>query len=182
EGDEQGLDAGVGEILDDLVLGLRDPAPLPVLRQRLDVRTLSGDPLAGAGIAMQVDDSHGRCARSSPTFSATVSTSVFLETLPNVETGKSAMTSSPSRSLNPPISPPSTNATSSCNVSARPRRRITHAPIFSPSAGSGIATQATFCTAGCARIRFSISSALIFSPPRLMRSFFRPATTQLPDG
>jgi len=31
-----------------------------------------------------------------------------------------------------------------------------------------------FCTAGCPRIRFSISSALIFSPPRLIRSFFAP--------
>ena len=55
ERDEHRLDAGVGEVLEDLVLGLADPLPVPVLGERLDVRALAGDPLLRAGIAVQVE-------------------------------------------------------------------------------------------------------------------------------
>ena len=45
-----------------------------------------------------------------------------------------------------------------------------------------MATAAALNTLGCARIRFSISSAEIFSPPRLIKSFSRPSTTRLPSA
>src|SRR5258706_11231694 len=58
ERDEAGLHARFGEFLQHLVLGLADPLALPVLGERRDVRPLARDPLLGAGIAVQIDDSH----------------------------------------------------------------------------------------------------------------------------
>src|SRR5262249_2044214 len=37
---------------------LRDPAAVPVLRQRLDVRPLARDPFLRARVAMEIDDTH----------------------------------------------------------------------------------------------------------------------------
>src|SRR5690349_11814088 len=107
---------------------------------------------------------------------AAISESVFFETLPNVDTGKSSTTSRRSGSLNLAISLPLRKSTSSGSSTFLPGLRTRQAHIFSPRFGSGTGTQATFCTAGCIRIRFSTSSQLIFSPPRLMRSFLRPST------
>src|SRR6266568_9443514 len=169
------LDPRVGEVSDHLLLLPGDPAAVPVLGERLDVGALAGDPLFGAGIAVQIDDSHAAFSRSN--FVVSHATSVFFETFPKADTGKSGKTSSRSGSLNFAISLSMRKATISLSVRAQPSFRITQAHIFSPRCGSGIGTQAIFCTEGCERIRFSISSALIFSPPRLMRSFLRPSTT-----
>src|SRR5712691_6231906 len=169
------LDSRIGEIPDHLFLLPGDPAAVPVLGERLDVGALAGDPLFGAGIAVQIDDSHAAFSRSSS--AVTHSTSVFFETFPKADTGISGRTSSRSGSLNLAISLSMRKATSSLRARARPFFRITQAHIFSPISGSGIGMHAMFCTEGCERIRFSISSALIFSPPRLIRSFLRPSTT-----
>src|SRR5712691_1310937 len=79
-----------------------DPAAVPVLGERLDVGALAGDPLFGAGIAVQIDDSHAAFSRSSS--AVTRSTSVFFETFPKADTGNSGRTSSRSGSLNLAIS------------------------------------------------------------------------------
>src|SRR4029079_8799597 len=105
-----------------------------------------------------------------------ISESVFFENLPNVDTGKSLTNSIRSGSLNLAISLPFRKSTSSGSSTFLPGFRTRQAHIFSPRLGSGTGTHATFCTAGCMRMRFSTSSQLIFSPPRLMRSFLRPST------
>src|ERR1700682_785499 len=186
------LYARIREILDNFFFHLRDPSPLPVLRQRIHVRWLARDPLLGVGVAMNVDDSHKtprrklripayavgrpRSVRSALTLEEIISTSFFFETLPNADNGKSGRISRRSGSLYLAISFPSRKVFSSSKRRLLPSRNKAQAHIRSPRSGSGTAMQATFLTAGCERIRFSISSALIFSPPRLMRSFFRPST------
>src|SRR5207245_5966587 len=97
-------DPRVGEIPDHLFLPLGDPAAVPVLGELLDVGALAGDPLPRAGVAVQIDDSHAAFSRSS--FTVTHATSVFFETFPKADTGKSGKTSSRSGSLNFAISFP----------------------------------------------------------------------------
>src|SRR5262249_47899769 len=172
ERDQAGLDPGVGELLHHLGLGLGHPGALPVLGQRLDVGALAVDPGLGSRVAVQIDDAHVSQWLAA-SFAATSSPRAFFDTLPKVETGKSGSTSSRSGSLNRAISLAARNAVSSGRVRCALPRRITQAHIFSPRVASGIGTQATFCTAGCIRIRFSTSSALLLSPPRLSRSFLR---------
>ena len=100
-----------------------------------------------------------------------------MDTLPNPDSGSESNTSRRSGSLNLAISKPARNVTSSSNDSEKPGRSTTQAHIRSPSTGSGYGTQATLSTAWLPRMRFSTSSALIFSPPRLIRSLTRPSTT-----
>src|SRR5258707_3000058 len=98
------FDPRVGEVPDHLFLLLGDPAAVPVLGERLDIGTLAGDPLPCAGIAVKIDDSHAAFSLSS--FPVTRSISVFFDTFPNADTGKSGKTSSRSGSLNLAISLP----------------------------------------------------------------------------
>src|SRR6185295_14634353 len=174
KGDEHGFDADFLELVDDLGFLLPSPGSVPIFRQRLDVRPLGFDPGFGVGIAVQVDDSQS--LPSSFNFAPMRSVKSFFETLPKGDSGNSFISSKRSGSLCLAISSLIKKLTSSDRVSAVARRRITQAHMRSPSAGSGIGTQATFCTEGWVRMRFSISSALIFSPPRLIRSFLRPST------
>ena len=55
---EGGAGAGGVEVGDDFVLFLGRPPPVPVLGQRLHVRSLAVDPRLCVGIAVQVDDAH----------------------------------------------------------------------------------------------------------------------------
>src|SRR6185295_17779566 len=112
---------------------------------------------------------------SAANFSATISRSCRFRILPTGLTGNSFMISRRSGSLNDAIRWLRRNATNSSNPSAAPGFRITHAQAFSPNTGSGIATSTTDFTAGCAKMRFSTSSQLIFSPPRLIWSLRRPS-------
>src|SRR5690606_38935529 len=96
-------------------------------------------------------------------------------TLPAGLTGRRSTISRRSGSLNFAIRCASRNSASCGSVRAPPGCSTTNAHAFSPNTGSGIATTQQASTAGCLRIRFSISSLLIFSPPRLMRSLRRPS-------
>src|SRR5262249_39349897 len=107
----------------------------------------------------------------------------FFEILPTAVVGKRSRTCSRSGSLNLAIRfSRKRKSLSSASVSVAPERSITHAHARSPRTSSETATTATFSTAGWLRIRFSTSSALIFSPPRLIRSFLRPSTIRFPLG
>src|SRR5258706_672414 len=158
-------------------LGL--PLALPIGGERIDIGALAIDPWLRAGIRVEVDLPHGHTravlgrawARS-----AAHSDNFFFETLPKLESGNSSTTSRRSGSLILDISFPSRNRMSSSKESTAPGCSTMQAHMRSPSSASGTGTQATFCTLGWERIRFSISSALIFSPPRLIRSFLRPST------
>ncbi|SLJ83001.1 Uncharacterised protein [Mycobacteroides abscessus subsp. abscessus] len=63
----------------------------------------------------------------------------------------------------------------SSRLDATPVAATRYAQVFSPSRGSGMATTAAFATLGWRTSSSSTSSALIFSPPRLMRSLMRPS-------
>src|SRR5882724_10887038 len=176
---ETGLDAGRFEFGYHFGLRLGLPLALPIGGKRLHIGALTIDPLLRARISMEVDFPHRHTRkvleRSCPR-SAAISERRFLDTLPKLESGNSSTTSSRSGSLIFAISFPSRKWMSSSKESVDPDCRTRQAHMRSPSSTSGTGTQATFCTAGWERIRFSISSALIFSPPRLMRSFLRPST------
>src|SRR5437773_6570862 len=135
---QQRLDAGVGEVFQDLLFGLRRPAAAPVFRQRLDVGSLASDPFPGSRIAVKIDDPHKRYGRtrSSPSFFVTISTSAFFDTFPKVDKGNSGRISRRSGSLNLAISFSDWKRVSSSNASERPGRRITQAQVFSPRSGS----------------------------------------------
>jgi hypothetical protein len=68
---------------------------------------------------------------------------------------------------------------SASNVRLSPSRRMTKAQAFSPNTGSGMATRQADLTAGWRWMKFSTSSQLIFSPPRLIRSLRRPSAWML---
>src|SRR5258708_34627361 len=115
---QQRFDPGVREFADNVVLGLRGPAAIPVFGERVHVRALARDPFLGAGVAVQIDDSHAAPSRSS--FAVTISTNAFFATLPKVDTGKYGRISSRSGSLNFAMSLSLRNSTSSFNLKLRP--------------------------------------------------------------
>ena len=71
EGHEHGLHVRVGEVLDDLVLALGGPRPIPVLGQRLHVGPLGRDPRLGVRIAVEIDPPHQARLRWRPMKSRT---------------------------------------------------------------------------------------------------------------
>src|SRR5580704_7969233 len=177
--DKNCFHAGAGEVVDYLFFALGCPRPIPILGQRVNIRLLARDPLFRIGITMNVDDSHGNVFQgccSTAIFREMISTNFVFETLPKFDSGNSGKISSRSGNLYLAISLPTRKVFNSLMLMAAPSRNRTQAHMRSPRAASGPAMQATSLTDGCKRMIFSISSALIFSPPRLMRSFFRPST------
>jgi len=164
ECDQQGFDPGVREFADHLVLGLRGPPRFQYLASA-STKGPGTRSFLGAGVAVQIDDSHAAFSRSS--FAVTISTSAF-STPCRKQTPEVRQDFEPLGSLNW-RSPVPEELDQLLKLRLRPFFGITQAHIFSPKCGSGIARRRCLHR-GVPEDQFSISSALIFSPPRLIRS------------
>ena len=112
-----------------------------------------------------------RRARSRSSFSASVSRNCRFRILPTGLTGNASTHLQPLGQLEGrDVACLAGTRSARRTPSVAPSRRTTKAQAFSPNTGSGIATSVTALTFGCAKMKSSTSSQLIFSPPRLMRS------------
>lgn len=94
-----------------------------------------------------------------------------------METGISSRTTTCSGKYSLLTPRPARNSRSVATVTAAvPGRSVTAAQTRSPNVRSGTAMAATSATEGCAATSVSTAAALMFFPPRMMRSALRPAT------